>query len=136
MAVSNSNPSVADTEKKLPVCLKTPNCVSSQASILEKHHYIEPLKVIGDVHVAWKTLKEILAGQDRVVITHETIDTLHAEATSLVFRFADDFNALLDKRASLIHVRSASRVDHHDLGINRKRIEKLRKKMREAGVVE
>ncbi len=136
MTVSNSNPVSADAERKLPACHNTPNCVSSQASILEKYHYIEPLKLIGDAYVAWKTLKQILEKQDRVVITHETIDTLHAEATSFTFRFVDDFDALLDQRASLIHVRSASRVGHHDFGVNRKRIEKLRKKMRAAGVVE
>jgi len=136
MTASTSNPSEAANEKMLPLCKQTPNCVSSQASILERHHYIEPLKVKGDVFVAWQTLKSILEGQDRVVITHETFDSLHAEATSLMFRFVDDFDALLDKRASLIHVRSASRVGHHDFGVNRKRIEKLRKKMRAAGVVE
>ena len=35
--------------KKLPICLKTANCVSSQASIIDKQHYIEPFRIIGNV---------------------------------------------------------------------------------------
>lgn len=135
MTVSLNNPAYGSAEKKLPVCLKTPNCVSSQASILDKHHYIEPFKIKGNVDTAWETFKKILLEQDRVAISHESHDSLHAETASLMFRFVDDIDAILDSRASLIHIRSASRVGHHDFGVNRKRIEKLRKKLRVAGVV-
>jgi len=136
MAVSLSNPASGSAEKKLPVCAKTPNCVSSQASILDRQHYIEPFKLKGDVDTAWETFKKILREQDRVAISHESHDSLHAETASLMFRFVDDIDAILDSRASLIHIRSASRVGHHDFGVNRKRMEKLRKKLREAGVAE
>jgi uncharacterized protein (DUF1499 family) len=43
-------------------------------------------------------------------------------------RFVDDVEFLLDEGKSVIHVRSASRVGHSDLGVNRKRIEAIRQR--------
>ena len=121
--------------KKLPICLKTANCVSSQASIIDKQHYIEPFRIIGNVKDVWLNLKKELLNHDRMVITHETNDSLHAEAISLIFRFTDDINLILDYQKQLIHIRSASREGHTDFGINRKRIETLRKQLQKAGMI-
>lgn len=137
MTASTTEYAFGDSEIKLPECGTTPNCVSSQASILNKRHYIEPFKIKldFDVDVAWQTFRKALLNHDRIAISHESRDSLHAEATSLLFRFVDDIDAVLDRRAGLIHIRSASRIGHHDLGVNRKRIEKLRRKLHEAGVL-
>jgi len=43
-----------------------------------------------------------------------------------VFRFVDDVEFHVDETAKLIHVRSASRVGHSDLGVNRRRVEAIR----------
>lgn len=59
------------------------------------------------------------------VVTDES-GYLHAECTSLVFRFVDDVEFWFDQRESLVHVRSASRIGHSDLGVNRRRIEHIR----------
>ncbi|MCL7422834.1 MAG: DUF1499 domain-containing protein [Methylobacter sp.] len=120
--------------KKLAPCPNSPNCVSSQAA--DEAHFIEPFKIDGKADNAWAALKQALTGQSRTVITDETEHTLHAQATSLVFRFVDDIDVLLDAEAGLIHVRSASRVGYSDLGVNRKRVEKLRSALREVGVIE
>ena len=72
---------------------------------------------------------------DRMIITHETDGTLHAEATSLVLHFVDDIDAILDVGAGLIHIRSASRKGHSDFGVNRKRIEKFRAQLRKSHVL-
>ena len=71
----------------------------------------------------------------RILISHETETTLHAEATSLVLHFVDDIDAILDVDAGLIHIRSASRMGHSDFGVNRKRIESLRLKLRKLHVL-
>jgi uncharacterized protein (DUF1499 family) len=71
-----------------------------------------------------------------MVITHETDDTLHAEATSLVFRFVDDINVIIDSQKKLINIRSASRTGHSDFGVNRKRIETLRLILQKANVIQ
>lgn len=122
------------SEKKLPACPSSPNCVSSQAA--DEGHFIAPFKIIGDVEAAWAALKTALTGQSRTVITNETGDTLHAEATSLVFRFVDDIDAIMDADAKLIHIRSASRVGYGDFGVNRRRGENLRSRLQQAQVVE
>ncbi|RME32632.1 MAG: DUF1499 domain-containing protein, partial [Gammaproteobacteria bacterium] len=53
-------------------------------------------------------------------------DYLHAIFTTPLFRFTDDLECRLDRQAGLIHLRSASRVGHWDLGANRRRAERLR----------
>jgi uncharacterized protein (DUF1499 family) len=122
--------------QKLPLCLKSPNCVSSQAITLDKQHFIAPFKIRGNPDKAWAELKKCFVNQSRLIITHETDDRLHAEATSLLLRFVDDIEAILDKEARLIHIRSASRVGYSDFGVNRKRIEALRLQLQKANVLE
>jgi len=62
----------------------------------------------------------------RTTIVAEKEDYLHAEAKSLIFRFVDDVEFYFPATEKLIHVRSASRVGHSDLGVNRKRVEEIR----------
>lgn len=118
----------APTKKKLPPCQDTPNCVSSQTT--SKKHYILPFKISGDPKLAWEGLRSAIIKHDRMIITHETESSLHAEATSLVLQFVDDIDAFLDEEAGLIHIRSASRVGHSDFGVNRKRVETIRTQLR------
>ena len=134
MTLSTANPANSASDKKLPACRDSPNCVSSQAQ--DAKHFIEPFKISGSPEAAWEALKEALNNQSRMVITHETDDTLHAEATSLVFGFVDDINVILDRDTNLIHIRSASRTGHSDFGVNRKRIEALRLQLQKAHVID
>ena len=121
-------------EKRLAACPSSPNCVSSQAA--DEGHFIAPFKITGNVEEAWAAFKRVLVSQSRTVITNETGDTLHAQATSLVFRFVDDIDAILDADARVIHIRSASRVGYGDFGVNRKRVETLRSTLQQARVIE
>lgn len=135
IAISWINPTMASMNTKLPMCLKSPNCLSSQASWIDRQHYIAPFKVNGNLDMAWQALKQALSSQNRMVITHNGIDSLHVEATSLVFNYVDDFNIVLDRKNQLIHIRAASRIDHDDFGINRKRIEHLRAILQKSGII-
>jgi uncharacterized protein (DUF1499 family) len=134
MTLSTANQTTSASEKKLPPCRDSPNCVSSQAP--DAKHFIEPFKIIVSPEEAWKALKKAIDNHSRMVITHETADTLHAEATSLVFGFVDDINAILDADKNLIQIRSASRTGHSDFGVNRKRIEALRSQLQKAHAIE
>ena len=69
---------------------------------------------------------KIIASLPRTQVVSHTNEYIHAECTSLIFRFVDDVEFLLDEEKYLIHVRSASRVGYSDLGVNRKRIETIR----------
>ena len=122
------------SEKQLPACPSSPNCVSSQAT--DAGHFIAPFKITGTAEEAWAALKKALVSQSRTVIINETGDALHAQATSLVFRFVDDIDAILDAQAGLIHIRSASRTGYGDFGVNRKRVETLRSQLQQAHVIE
>ena len=64
--------------------------------------------------------------EPRITIVREEEGYMHAEARSLLFRFVDDVEFLLDADNRLIHVRSASRTGYSDLGVNRRRVERIR----------
>ena len=49
---------------------------------------------------------------------------LHIEFTSKIFRFIDDVEFYFDK-PGVIHFRSASRIGHSDMGVNRDRMEEI-----------
>jgi len=109
----------------LAPCPASPNCVSSLATDAE--HFTEPLYFTGDAALAWHRLKTALGTESRLSIVEDTGSYLHAEARSLVFRFVDDIEFVLDPDAALIQVRSASRTGYSDFGVNRRRVERIRK---------
>ncbi len=60
-------------------------------------------------------------------IVAETADYLHALCRSRG-GFIDDVEFRLSPDEGVIHVRSASRSGLHDLGVNRRRVERLRRR--------
>jgi len=52
---------------------------------------------------------------------------LWATFTSSVFRFADVLELRFDEEATLIHIRSESRVGYYDFGANKKRYRRIAK---------
>jgi len=115
----------SETTHTLTPCPASPNCVSSQASDAE--HFTEPLRFSGDAALAWNRLKSALGTESRLSIVEDTGSYLHAEARSLIFRFVDDVEFVLDPEAGVIQVRSASRTGYSDFGVNRRRVERIRK---------
>jgi len=108
----------------LAPCPNSPNCVSTQNS--DDQHTIEAIVFDGPPEDAMRKLKAVLAVIPRMEIITETESYIHAEATSLIFRFRDDVEFFIDQQSNLIHFRSASRVGKSDLGANRKRMEEIR----------
>lgn len=106
-------------------CPQSPNCVSTQAQ--DDTHRIAPLVVDGPPEDAMARLKQALASMPRIRIVQEDALYLRAEATSLLFRFVDDMEFIVEDSSGVIHARSASRVGYSDMGANRKRIEQIRK---------
>lgn len=109
----------------LDPCPSKPNCVSSLAT--DESHYVDPFSSYGDPAEAFDRLVEIIESHPRTEIKLRTATYLHAVFRSAILRFADDveFTVDLGTQPQLIHVRSASRIGYSDLGVNRKRIEKL-----------
>lgn len=108
---------------KLRPCPDRPNCVSSESDSASSR--IEPLTFQGPPERAWGNLKETLQEMGGK-IQEEREGYLWATFTSRVFRFVDDVEFRMVFPDGLIHVRSGSRVGYSDLGVNRRRVEKLR----------
>lgn len=87
---------------------------------------IEPYAYSGPANEALARLKQALLNEPRTTIVREEAGYLHAEVRSFLFRFVDDVEFLLDEDNRLIHVRSASRTGYSDLGVNRRRVERIR----------
>jgi uncharacterized protein (DUF1499 family) len=109
---------------QLKPCPETPNCVSSLAT--SDQHAINPLTYTTDAPTAKQHLLAVINELPRTKIITQKDDYIHATFTSLIFRFVDDVEFVLDDANKTIHVRSASRVGKSDLGVNRKRVEAIR----------
>lgn len=107
-------------------CPSSPNCVSSQAEKASRR--VDPILFHGDPASAWSRLRKVVAAMRGARITEEKAGYLRAEFCSALFGFVDDLELLLDKTAKKIDVRSASRTGYFDFGVNRRRVEEIRKR--------
>ncbi len=81
----------------------------------------------GPADEAGKKIRSALLQQPRTQIVIDNGDYIHAESRSALFRFVDDVEIYIDAEQQVIHIRSASRVGRSDLGVNRQRVESIRK---------
>jgi uncharacterized protein (DUF1499 family) len=94
----------------------------------DRGHFVQPLRFAGSAKDAQYRLLRILNDLKRArVVTFEE-NFIQAEFISSVFGFIDDVVFDFDDREKIVHVKSASRVGFSDLGVNRRRIEKIRKR--------
>lgn len=112
------------TAGKLAPCPGSPNCASSQTG--DSSIKMDALSFDGDNASAMERLKRAVTSIPRTEIITATEDYLHAESTSRLFRFVDDVEFYIDSENQLIHFRSASRIGHSDLGVNRKRMARVK----------
>ena len=123
-------PATGVVNGRLLPCPAAPNCVCSQDS--DGEHQIAPIPYKGEGSAALARMKSVILAESRTKIVEEKPGYLHAVFTSLVFRFQDDVEVLTDESAKVLQIRSASRVGHSDLGVNRKRMERLRERFSDA----
>jgi len=116
---------------KLAPCPSSPNCVSSQSS--DREHAVDPLSFTGTVAEAHDGIRKIILSMKRSRIITDTGTYIHAEFASAIFGFVDDVEFWFDESTKLIHVRSAARLGHSDLGVNRKRVEYIRAQWKALG---
>lgn len=115
---------VLQTQGNLAPCPETPNCVSTHST--GDMHFIAPLTYSTQQKVAMDTLVAIINSMKRTKIIVQKENYLYVEFKSAFWRFIDDVEFSFDKRDKIIHFRSASRLGKGDLGVNRKRMEKIR----------
>ena len=124
----NSGHQIGLVRGRLRPCPNSPNCVCSQDQAVDAEHHIEPLAFTGPPRVTWQRMHDLLVTLPRTRVVSHDESYLHVEFTTLIMRFVDDVEFQLDETASVIHIRSASRIGHSDLGANRKRVEAIRQK--------
>lgn len=107
---------------QLAPCPDTPNCVSTQAPAADTEHYMEPIPFQGSAEQAKARLRQVVQSMPRTKVTADEGSYLRVEYTSLVFRFVDDVEFVIDEATHTIQFRSASRVGRGDMGVNRKRM--------------
>lgn len=108
----------------LAPCPTSPNCVSSFAT--DPEHAVEPLRYSDSQEQARERMLTILADWPRCTIIEARETYLYAELRSAVWGFVDDLE-LLFSEPGRIDVRSASRVGYGDMGVNRARVDQLRR---------
>lgn len=118
--------------KTLPPCPDSPNCVSTQAQREDAQHFIEPLTYTGSADDARQQLLDVIAAMSRTNVVTNEETYIHATFTSLIFRFVDDVQFVIDDATKTIHFRSASRVGRGDMGVNRNRMEEIRTRFTQA----
>lgn len=127
---SGTSPRLGVSAGVLSECPKSPNCVNSQAK--DEEHAIEAIKISGTLSEAKSKILQTLEVLDNSKLVSSDSNYIRVEFTSSLFRFVDDVEFYLPESSTgtvTVEVRSASRIGHSDLGVNRKRIEAIRSKL-------
>ena len=110
---------------------QTPNSVSSQAALHggpgAEHARIAPIAFSGDGAAALARLRAIVLAMPGARIVHSDPGYLHVQFETRWLKFVDDAEFLLAPAESVIHLRSASRTGRRDFGVNRARMEAIRR---------
>jgi len=123
VSLTTGQPETGVVDGHLRPCPDKPNCVCSEDESASS--FIEPLAFQGPTEEAWtKAMKAVL--ELGGTIEKETEDYLWATFKTRILRFVDDVELRMDRENKVIHLRSASRLGHSDLGVNRERIEALK----------
>ena len=107
-----------------------PNFVCSLPGT-SKFHYIQPLACKDLPSASFARLREVLHRSPRMVILKDTDRYLHAVCRTRLLRLPDDLKCALCPQACVIHISSASRYGIYDFGVNRARVERLRRKLQD-----
>ena len=94
---------------------------------------MEPIPFQGELDDIRQRLTDVIEAYPRTQIVTSSGPYLHVEFRSLIFRFVDDVEFLIDPQERVIHFRSASRVGYSDLGANRRRLRQLQQALNANG---
>jgi len=111
----------------LSPCPESPNCVSSQSDQPDKKVDSISFDEMGvpSAEDAKAKLISVVNDLPRTTVVTDEANYIHVEFRSLIFRFVDDLEVQIDAKSRVLHFRSASRVGHSDMGVNRNRVETL-----------
>lgn len=113
----------------LPPCPASPNCVTSQNPVGAQA--ISPFDYTGAPEDARRALLAVLDSMPRTQVVSRTKVYIRAEFRSSFFKFIDIGEFVIREHTPIIDVRSASRTGYFDFGVNRKRLEEIRRRFNE-----
>ncbi len=105
---------------RLRPCPDSPNCISSESTNPKQR--IEPLRYETSMAEARTKLQRLVESMNRTTVLAETSNYLRVAFRVPLTGFVDDVEFRFDEGQKVIHMRSASRTGHWDLGVNRRRL--------------
>jgi uncharacterized protein (DUF1499 family) len=110
---------------------RTPNSVSSQASLYAEHPQrdyadIAPLPLRGTSQESIQRLVRIVGELPGCSVVRSDAEYLYAQCRTPLLKFVDDLELWADPLTNVVQLRSASRLGRKDFGVNRERIDRLR----------
>ncbi len=125
----SSEQDVKDNGGLLLPCPSTPNCYITQIVVVPASAESTQRNGVTDDSIVKDITIAVTAGKGRIETL--TDNYLHATFKSRLFGFIDDFECLVvkdkqrtngDHESTVLHCKSASRIGHSDLGVNKKRV--------------
>lgn len=107
-------------------CNDRANCAITQM-VDDQRPNVEPINYSCSRKTAYDLIKQIVLGLARTKIITQKPDYIHATFTSWFWHFVDDVEFYFPENESVIHMRSASRTGTYDLGVNKRRLKKIKK---------
>ena len=101
-----------------------PNCVSTLNT--EDGFKASPITFTGDTASALAKLKAAIQTEPNAEVVFENAQQIEVTFKTALFGFRDDASFALNLPTNQIEFRSQSRVGYSDLGVNRKRMERIR----------
>lgn len=114
----------------LAICSLLPNCVSSLAT--NRAHRLPAFRFTGSVEVAQERLIRVIRLIPRSVIVKDEPGYLAVIFHSKVFGFVDEAEFAFDEKNGDIDIHSEARSGFYDFGVNRSRLEEIRKSFLES----
>ena len=96
---------------------------------VEIAHCVREEWEVSSIEKTFKEIKELIEKSPRTLIVELDRDYLHAEVTSKWLKYVDDLEVSFIPESNKLLVRSESRVGESDLGVNQKRVDKLKSKL-------
>lgn len=118
----------------LTPCPAWPRCVSSQARDPDKQ--VAPLRLVDSRNATWEQVKTLVDNMPRTRVVSAHDNYLHAEVTSPWGVYTDDLELLRTPASTTVQVRSSARLGYYDFQVNRERVEMLRQRLADAGLLE
>lgn len=112
-------------EGKLKPVPKSPNCVSSQANVDDRIHYMPSWDFI-DLKEARKKIDACIVEFGKTTIIKSDSTYIHVVFVTGWMQWKDDVEFYFNTETWQIHFRSASRIGYSDHRANRKRMKRLK----------